>query len=112
MLQQLLEPSSEINEKYQTYKFLLSDGKVVAGVITKKSKRHYEVMTNLLTPKALTRIEKDAIDDQVKSTVSAMPGGLLDVLTKEEIANLMAFLQSEGYELPAHLKGKAHGHSR
>ncbi len=108
LLQQLLEPSREINEKYQTYKFLLADGKVVAGVISRESKRHYDVMTNLLTPKSLTRVDKDAIDEQVKSTISAMPEGLLDVLSKEEIGYLLTFLQSDGYQLPEHLKHKMH----
>ncbi len=110
LLKQLLEPSSEINEKYQTFKFLLADGKVVAGVITKETKSHYEVMTNLLTPKLLTRVPKSEIDERVKSTVSAMPNGMLDVLTKAEIGNLLTFLQSDGYQLPKHLNGKAHGH--
>ncbi|MFK8114034.1 MAG: PVC-type heme-binding CxxCH protein [Rubripirellula sp.] len=103
LLQQLLDPSSEINEKYQSHKFLLSDGRVISGVITSTSKKHYEVMTNLLTPKKLTKVQKDAIDQQVKSKVSAMPNGLLDTLTKEEITDLLTFLQSDGFELPPHL---------
>lgn len=108
LLRQLIDPSSEINEKYQTYKFLLADGRVISGVITKESRKHYEVMTNLLTPNNLTRVDKDEIDQKVKSTISAMPTGLLDALSKEEIGDLLTFLQSDGYEMPEHLKKMHH----
>jgi putative heme-binding domain-containing protein len=110
LLRQLIEPSSEINEKYQTYKFLLADGRVVSGVITKEDRKHFDVMTNLLTPDKLTRVEKDSIDQQIKSTISAMPTGMLDVLSKEEIGDLLTFLQSDGFEMPEHLKN-SHGHA-
>ncbi|MGB7344039.1 MAG: c-type cytochrome, partial [Pirellulaceae bacterium] len=106
LVAQLLNPSAEINEKFQTHKFLLSDGTVVAGVIAKESRKQFEVMANLLTPKILTRIDKSAIEERVKSNVSAMPTGLLDVLTKDEIADLMTYLQSDGFQLPSHLKMK------
>lgn len=102
LLKQLLEPSSEIHEKYQTHRFLLTDGRVISGVIVKEDKRTIEVVTNLLTPDVKTKIEKDAIEQQVKSSVSAMPAGLLDVLTRDEIADLLAFLQAK--ELPEHLR--------
>ena len=104
LLQQLLEPSAEINEKYQTHKFLMGDGNVISGVIVKDAKRHFEVMTNLLQPKKITRVDKSGIEEQAASKVSAMPSGLLDVLTKKEIGDLMTFLQSDGFEMPAHLK--------
>lgn len=106
LLKQLVEPSSEINENYQTHKFLLLDGRVVTGVITNTTKKHVEVMTNLLTPTVLRKIKKDQIDEQMKSKVSAMPKGMLNVLTKEEISDLLTFLQSDGFQLPDHLQKK------
>ncbi len=102
LLQQLIDPSSEINEKYQTYKFLLADGRVISGVITNESRKHFDVMTNLLTPDNLTQVLKEEIDQQVKSTISAMPTGLVDILSKDEIGDLLTFLQSEGFEMPEH----------
>ena len=112
LLKQLIEPSSEINEKFQTQKFLMADGRVISGVIAKSTKKQFEVVTNLLAPKKLTKINKDEIETQIKSTVSAMPTGLLDVLTQEEIGSLMTYLQSEGYPLPDHLKDKMKHHSK
>src|SRR5436853_2202214 len=50
LLQQILDPSSEINEKYQNTQFVLTDGRVVSGVIVKEEPTEFHVMTNLLTP--------------------------------------------------------------
>ena len=94
LIQQLLDPSSEINEKYQSYNFLLTDGSVVSGVIASETKRYFEVMSNLLQPQKLTRVDKDRIEEQVRAKVSAMPNGLLDVLTRQEIGDLMTFLEA------------------
>lgn len=109
LLQQLIEPSSEINEKYQTFKFLMDDGRLVSGVIASEDDKFVNVMTNLLTPKQMTRLNKKEIEQRVKSKVSAMPGGLLNVLTKQEVGVLMSFLQSPGFQMPEHLK-KMHSH--
>jgi putative heme-binding domain-containing protein len=109
LLQQLIEPSSEINEKYQTYKFLLDDGRLVSGVIASEDDKFVNVMTNLLTPKQLSRLNKKEIEQRVKSKISAMPTGLLNVLTKQEIGELMSFMQSPGFQMPEHLK-KLHSH--
>ena len=95
LLKQLIEPSSEINEKYQTYKFLMTDGRVVSGVIAEDSRRSINLMENLLTPKKLTKISKDGIEERFKSKVSAMPTGLLDVLTKQEIADLLTLIENQ-----------------
>ncbi|MGB0761495.1 MAG: DUF7133 domain-containing protein, partial [Rubripirellula sp.] len=109
LLKQLIEPSSEINEKYQTFKFLLDDGRLVSGVVASEDDKFVDVMTNLLTPTKLTRLNKRDVEQRVKSKVSAMPAGLLDVLTKQEIGELMSFLQSSGFQMPEHLK-KMHSH--
>ena len=109
LLKQLIEPSSEINEKYQTFKFLMDDGRLVSGVVASEDEKSVSVMTNLLIPKQLTRLNKKEIEQRVKSKVSAMPVGLLDVLTKEEIGELLSFLQSTGFQMPEHLK-KMHSH--
>ncbi|MAI72359.1 MAG: hypothetical protein CMM01_15805 [Rhodopirellula sp.] len=109
LLKQLVEPSSEINEKYQTFKFLMDDGRLVSGVVVSEDEKFVNVMTNLLTPEQLTRLSRKEVDQRVKSKVSAMPVGLLDVLTEQEIGELMSFLQSSGFQMPEHLK-KMHSH--
>jgi len=106
LLQQLIEPSSEINEKYQNYQFLLESGRVINGVIMNESTDEFEVATNMLTPKVLTRIRKKEIDEKIASRISPMPTGMLNILTKEEIIALLSLLETGGNKLPEELKFK------
>jgi putative heme-binding domain-containing protein len=107
LLEQVLDPSSQIHEKYQNTQFVLTDGRVVAGVVVKEEGDEILVMTNLLAPQAITRLARADIDQQVASKISPMPQGLANVLTKAEIVDLVSFLEAAGYKLPAHLQ---HGH--
>ncbi|MEZ6128761.1 MAG: c-type cytochrome [Planctomycetaceae bacterium] len=109
LLEQILDPSSDINRKFQNHQFVLKNGKVVTGVIVDESPAEFKVLTNLLLPNAFERVRRKQIDEQIPSTVSAMPAGLANVLTREEILDLVSFLETGGYKLPAHLK-HGHGH--
>jgi putative heme-binding domain-containing protein len=106
LLAQILDPSSEINEKYQTTQFVLTDGRVVSGVVVKEEGEELQVMSNLLMPQALTHIRKADIDQRVASKISPMPQGLANVLTKQEITDLVSFLEGGGLQLPPHLQHK------
>jgi hypothetical protein len=86
-----------------------SDGRVVTGVIVQEDAQEYRVATNLLTPHTLTRIRKAELDEKIASTVSPMPEGLLNVLTKDEILDLHAYVEAGGYKPPRHLH-HAHPH--
>jgi putative heme-binding domain-containing protein len=104
LLQQVLDPSSEINEKYQNTQFVLTDGRVISGVIVKEEPNEFHVMTNLLTPEAITRIAKPDIDQRVASKISPMPPGLANFLTKQEVLDVVSYLEAGGFQLPAHLQ--------
>lgn len=104
LLRQMIEPSSTIHKDFQSHQFLLSDGRVVTGVIVKEDKRKYSVATNLLTPNSLTQIRKRDVEIKSASKVSPMPAGLLDVLTQDEIMDLHVYVESGGYELPEHIE--------
>ena len=66
-------------------------------------------MPNLLTPDAVIAIPKATVDEQIPSQISPMPEGLLNVLTREEIRALLAFLEA-GEDLPEAFS--SHGHQQ
>jgi putative heme-binding domain-containing protein len=111
LLRQMLEPSSKIPEKFQNHQLVMSDGRVVTGVIVKEDEHEYYVATNLLTPSTLTRVRKPEVEEKIASKISPMPEGLLNVLTKDEILGLHAFVEAGGYKPPAHLNHH-HQHAR
>lgn len=104
LLQQILEPSSKIHEKFQTNQFLLKNGKVISGVIVQETPAEIKVVANLLNPNAFVRIKRNQVEEQIPSTVSAMPAGLADVLNQAEVQDLVSFLQAGPDKLPAWLK--------
>lgn len=93
LLEQMLNPSLEISDKYRTIRFLMESGAVVAGVIESETDKEVRVITNLLSPENVTVLKKNEIELRSQSRVSSMPVGLLNVLTKEEIADLLSLLQ-------------------
>lgn len=111
LLKQILEPSSEINKKFQPHQLIMDSGKVLTGVIAKETDTELHLIQNMLLPTQVTIISKKEIDEQFPSKISPMPKGLADVLQKDEILDLLSFLEAGGYELPEHLKDKAgHGY--
>ena len=105
LLEQILEPSTEINKKYQTTQFLMASGKVLSGVVVQETESEFHIISNLLIPAGITKVAKSEVDEQFPSKISAMPKGMANVLTRPEIIDLVSFLET-GFNLPEHLKHK------
>lgn len=95
VLQEILEPSRTIEEKYQSYLFMLDSGLLATGIITAEDDSFLTVQTGP-TPELTRRIPKQQIVDRQKQSTSVMPTGLLNPLTKEQIVALLSFLQHGG----------------
>ena len=108
LLQQIIEPSTEIGEKYASFQFILKSGKILTGVVARENSNVFAVITNLLSPKDVTRIRKRDILRKVPAKLSPMPQGLVNTLSREEIIDLVISLEAGGYKLPGHLKHKHH----
>ena len=103
----MLDPSKVIHERYRTMQFVLGSGRVVSGVVLEESTDSYRVATNLLMPEQTLSIRKDDVEERIASQVSAMPAGLLNVLSSEEVLALVSFLEA-GDDLPAALRHVSH----
>ncbi|MEW4486570.1 PVC-type heme-binding CxxCH protein [Thalassoglobus sp. JC818] len=108
LLEQILAPSSDIHKEFRNVQFLLTNGRILTGVVVKETDAEYHIASNLLIPDQVTRVPKQQIEEQHFSTISPMPAGLANVLEKQEIVDLVSFLQAGGYHPPEHLK---HHHS-
>jgi putative heme-binding domain-containing protein len=96
LVEQILDPSKLIEEKYQAWTFLTKDESVISGVLKSEDKDAVQVISNLLDPKNVTTIPKKEISVRKASKVSSMPTGLLNTLNKEEILDLLRFLEAGG----------------
>ena len=91
----ILDPSAVISEQYQALSFTLKNGDDVIGRVVEESPEKYVVVTDSLHG---TRVElkKSDVKERVASKTSPMPEGLADVLTEDEILDLVAYLESNG----------------
>ena len=98
LLRAIIEPSKEIDEKYQSRIMVLEDGRTITGMVTKESDEEIQLIVNPLAKDKPTVIDPETIEAQKKSEVSLMPAGLLDRLTREEILDLIGYVHAKGDE--------------
>jgi putative heme-binding domain-containing protein len=104
LLRQILEPSLKIHDKFQSQQFVLNDGRVFTGVVMEETERQVKIAANLLTPNTLTTFSRADIEERLPLTISPMPAGLLNFLTKQEILELHAYVEQGDFRLPEHLR--------
>ena len=96
ILRSILDPSKEIDPKFQTYVFEMESGKIVTGMIVEETPEELKVVVDPLAKDKPTVLAKDEIEDQVQSKISQMPVGLLNKLSREEILDLIAYVYAGG----------------
>jgi len=96
LLEDIVNPSMRINEKYSSYTFVLDSGKSVSGTITEETDDEIRIVADPLASCDPIVISRDEIEEYFRSEVSAMPSGLLGRLTKREILQLLAYVVAGG----------------
>ncbi|MDE0939301.1 MAG: c-type cytochrome, partial [Pirellulales bacterium] len=95
LLEAIIEPNRVISDQYRAAIFTLTDGKSITGHIADMQKDRWSVITNMLRPRNYTQINPDKIEQIEPSSISMMPTGLLDTLTREEILDLLSYLRAD-----------------
>lgn len=89
-LEAILYPSKVISDQYRGSVILTKNGQTFTGLAAPQG----DTITILQQDGSRVTLRKDEIEQMVASTVSPMPDRLLDNFTVEEIADLLAFLES------------------
>lgn len=95
LLESMIEPSKVISEQFQNVRVFRKDGEDVTGRRVRETEHEIVLETDPLTRTEQT-IPMSEIDEIKPSTVSPMPEGLLQILTRDDILDLLAFLESAG----------------
>jgi putative heme-binding domain-containing protein len=103
LLAHVFDPSLEIADRYRVIQFVLDDGRVVSGVVVGESDDEIRVVPNLLDPSRTLSLSPRRVEERIPARVSAMPAGLVNVLSREEIVALVAFVEA-GDDLPPALR--------
>lgn len=91
LLEAIVFPSASLVRGYEPVSLLLADGRSLTGVITRENRT--ELVLALDAQKTQT-IPRDEIAEMQPSPISLMPKGLAGVLSKQELADLTAFLKA------------------
>jgi len=84
-------PSKKIAQGFDTWSFVMDSGRQHTGFVVLESAESVVIReTNGLSRELL----QDDIDDRVKQEISMMPKGVVGNLTCEQLADLIAYLQS------------------
>ncbi|MEE3373074.1 MAG: c-type cytochrome [Planctomycetota bacterium] len=93
VLREILEPSHRVDAKYAMHVVVTTEGTVVTGILTSSDKQSVSLLVNPEAP-APTVIAREDIDEMVKTSRSMMPKALLDRFTRQEILELLSYLES------------------
>ena len=75
---------------------ITASGKVVEGRVLDKNEQELTVAIDPKSPAAIVQIPAADVDELFPSKTSLMPKDLLNTLTKEEILDLLAYIESGG----------------
>ncbi len=95
ILESITEPSKVVSEQYMDTAITTDDGRVLVGRIVDETADKVVLRPKPLEPETVT-IAKAKIESRKLSKISPMPEVLLNTFSKDEILDLLAFLESLG----------------
>jgi putative heme-binding domain-containing protein len=99
VLQQILEPSLQVDPKFRNIRFDLTDGDSAVGIILKEDDQTVKIQTG--PADSLTQVlQKSQIKSRREQASSPMPVGLLNALSKPQVFDLLGYLENGG-QIPA-----------
>lgn len=105
VLEQLLDPSKVIDDKFRGQSLELGDENSASGIVLAEDAETVTIQTGP-SEAAIQKVKKSAIKSRSKEDLSRMPAGLLNMLNKEQILDLLSYLLAEGS--PDHAAFKHH----
>ena len=91
LVESILKPSAKIAQGYEAYSFAMADGRVFTGFVVSEGASTVQVRES---SGALRRLKRSDIEERRRQETSAMPEGIAANLTPEQLADLVAYLQS------------------
>jgi putative membrane-bound dehydrogenase-like protein len=91
LVESILKPSVKLAQGYETYQFVMVDGKVVSGFVV--SERADSTIIREADGRQ-RELKKSEVEEKVIQKISAMPEGIVANLSPEQLADLIAYLQS------------------
>ncbi len=91
LVESIVKPNQKIAQGFDTWAFLMADGKLKTGFVVLESA---EMVTIRQNDGVSVELLQDDIEDRAKQEPSMMPEGIVDNLTPEQLADLLAYIES------------------
>lgn len=91
LIESIVQPSKKIAQGFDTWVFVMASGKTHTGFVVLESA---ETVTIRQTDGLGRELLQDDIDDRLKQEISMMPKGVVGNLTTQQLADLIAWLQT------------------
>jgi putative heme-binding domain-containing protein len=95
LLESIIDPSKVISDQYASFMVKTKKGQVYVGQIAEENNDNIKLITDPLTG-ASELINQMNVKEKRISPVSTMPTGLIDVLTVDEVYDLLAYIETGG----------------
>jgi putative heme-binding domain-containing protein len=95
ILQQVLEPSKIIADRYRNFRFELKNGEPVLGMVLKEDSENVTVQSGP-ADSLIQNLKVSEIVQRIPQESSPMPLGLLNSLSKEQVLSLLSYLETGG----------------
>ena len=104
LLESIIEPSKVVAEVYRPVTITLKSGAIYDGRVVSEDTTSLVLAINPAAPDQRRRLAKADVVSQRVSELSPMAAGLFDTLTREEILDLLAWVESGGDVRHAHFR--------
>ncbi len=91
LIESIMKPSAKLAQGFESQFFVTTEGKVHDGFVVRESGDDVELRT---VAGISIVLKKSSIDERGKREVSIMPLGLVDKLNADQVASLLAYLDS------------------
>ncbi len=95
ILESTIEPSKVVSEQYMNTDLRLKNGDAVIGRVLEETDAKVVIQPNPLAPEK-TEVKKSDIARRSLSKLSPMPEGLVNTFSRNEILDLLAYIESGG----------------
>ncbi len=93
ILESILEPSKILSDQYQNHTAILKDGDSISGRLISENEKEVVLETDRLSG-TTEKIPRDKVARLMPSKLSPMPEGLANVLTRDEVLDLIVYLRA------------------
>ncbi|HEV8002952.1 MAG TPA: c-type cytochrome, partial [Planctomycetaceae bacterium] len=99
IVESIIYPSQVISDQYRMVQVETKEGQVYVGMPIPGVKKSDKLVL-LMSDTTRLEIPKSRIEEETASKISVMPAGLLDPLSLQEVADLLAFLETSKFNAP------------